>query len=74
MLPQFPLPAWLDGFGSAVSLMALIGWAASAVLVVVGAVALVREARRRRRVALADAVAEGRGLARPERTRRRIRR
>ncbi|TNM70285.1 hypothetical protein FHN55_00965 [Streptomyces sp. NP160] len=58
MLPQFPLPSWLDGFGSAVGLMALLGWAGFAVLVVVGAVALRRELARRRRVALADARAE----------------
>lgn len=54
--------------------MAIIGWAAFAVLVVVGAVALQRELARRRRVALADAAAERRGLTRPERTRRRFRR
>ncbi|MEH3078763.1 MAG: hypothetical protein PGN11_19225 [Quadrisphaera sp.] len=74
MLPQLPLPAWLDGFGSAVSLMAIIGWAAFAVLVVVGAVALRRELARRRRVTLADAAAEGRAPAQPSTARRRIRR
>lgn len=58
MLPQFPLPSWLDGFDSAVELMALIGWAGAAVLVVLVGVLVARELRRRRRVALADAAAQ----------------
>ncbi|MBC3761282.1 hypothetical protein ACUN7V_20125 [Quadrisphaera oryzae] len=74
MLPQFPLPTWIDGSASAVPLMALIGWAAFVVLLVVGAVAAARELARRRRVALAHAVAEGRAGAAPERAGRRVRR
>lgn len=74
MLPQFPLPTWIDGSASAVPLMALIGWAAFVVLLVVGAVAAARELARRRRVALADAVAEGRTPARAGRSGRRAHR
>lgn len=57
VLPQFPLPSWLDGFDSAVGLMALIGWVGFAVLAVLVGVLVSRELGRRRRVALADAAA-----------------